>query len=57
MFFWRNAAMPASVRKVRGGYSVRTPSGVKARRTTKKKAMAQKRLLNAVKHGWQPTGK
>jgi len=50
--------MPASVRKVNGGYSVRTPGGVKAKRTTKKKAMAQKRLLNAVEHtSWQPTGK
>lgn len=49
--------MPVKVSKVKGGYSVRTPGGVKAKRTTKKKAMSQRRLLNAVEHGWKPTGK
>jgi hypothetical protein len=29
---------------------VRTPGGVKAKHTTKAKAEAQKRLLNAVEH-------
>jgi len=48
--------MPVKVRKARGGYSVKTPGGVKAKKTTKKKAIAQKRLLNAVEHGWRPTG-
>ena len=47
--------MPVKVRKVKGGYQVRTPGGVKAKRTTKKKAAKQKRLLNAVEHGWRPT--
>ena len=49
--------MPVKVRKTNGGYTVRTPGGVKAKKTTKKKAMAQKRLLNAVEHGWKPTGR
>jgi len=48
--------MPVKVTKT-DGYSVRTPGGVKAKKTTKKKAEAQKRLLNAVEHGWKPTGK
>jgi hypothetical protein len=47
--------MPVSIRKGRGGYSVRTPGGVKAKKTTKKKAEAQKRLLNAIEHGWKPS--
>jgi hypothetical protein len=55
--------MPVSVRKTPSGrYSVRThPPGeeshLKAKHTTKKKAMAQRKLLNAVEHGWRPTGK
>ena len=49
--------MPVSVRKVKGGYRVSTPHGTKAKHTTKAKAMKQKRLLNAVEHGWKPTGK
>ena len=49
--------MPVKTRKVKGGYQVRTPGGVKAKKTTKKKAEAQKRLLNAVEHGWEPTGR
>lgn len=48
--------MPATIRKV-DGYSVRTPGGVKAKRTSLRKAVAQKRLLQAVEHGWKPTGK
>ena len=47
--------MPARIRRVKGGYSVRTPNGVHAKKTSKKKAMAQKRLLNAIDHGWKPT--
>lgn len=43
--------MPVTVKKKKGGgYSVRTPGGVKAKKTTKKKAEAQKRLLNAIEH-------
>ncbi|PNX51508.1 MAG: hypothetical protein BV458_11440 [Thermoplasmata archaeon M9B2D] len=49
--------MPVKVKKVKGGYRVSTPHGTKAKKTTKKKAEAQKRLLNAVEHGWKPTGK
>jgi hypothetical protein len=50
--------MPVSIRKTaKGKYKVSTPSGTKAKGTTKKKAESQKRLLNAVEHGWTPTGK
>ena len=49
--------MPVKVEKVKGGYRVSTPGGVKARRTTKANAKKQKRLLYAVEHGWKPTGK
>jgi hypothetical protein len=49
--------MPVKIRKVKGGFRVSTPGGIKAKRTTKKKAEAQKRLLNAIEHGWKPTGK
>lgn len=48
--------MPVKIRKRRkGGFTVRTPRGVKAKRTTKKKAMKQARLLRAIDHGWKPT--
>lgn len=50
--------MPVKVRRTKKGcYRVSTPHGTKAKCTTKKKAMAQKRLLNAVEHGWKPTKK
>ena len=52
--------MPVRVAKVKGGkYQVKTPGGVKAKGTTKAKAAAQQRLLNALEHnpGWKPTGK
>ena len=49
--------MPVKIRKV-DGYRVTTPHGVKAKHTTKAKAEAQERLLNAVEHSdWRPTGK
>ena len=48
--------MPVRIRKV-NGFQVKTPGGIKAKNTTKKKAESQKRLLNAVEHGWKPTGK
>ena len=48
--------MPVRITKV-DGFRVSTPSGVKAKNTTRKKAKAQKRLLNAVEHGFEPTGK
>ena len=40
--------MPATVRKKDGKFEVRTPSGVKAKGTTLRKAKAQQRLLNAI---------
>jgi hypothetical protein len=50
--------MPVKVTKTGPGtYKVSTPNGVHAKGTTKTKAEAQKRLLNAVDHGWKPTKK
>lgn len=49
--------MPVKVKKKGGKYQVSTPHGVKAKGTTKAKAAKQKRLLNAVEHGWKPTKK
>ena len=49
--------MPVTVKKVGKKYQVSTPNGVKAKGTSKEKAEAQERLLNAVEHGWKPTGK
>ena len=48
--------MPVTVRKTDGHYSVKTPNQTHAYSTTRKKAEAQARLLNAVDHGWHPTG-
>lgn len=47
--------MPVSIKKTDGKYRVSTPSGVKAKSTTKEKAKAQSNLLRAVEHGWKPT--
>ena len=49
--------MPASIKKVGKKFQVRTPNGVHAKGTTKAKAKAQQRLLNAVDHGFVPTGR
>jgi hypothetical protein len=51
--------MPVKVTKNKGGtYKVTTPGGVKSKGTSKAKAEAQERLLNAVEHSdWEPTGK
>lgn len=50
--------MPVTIKpKGQRGYTVITPSGVKSKNTTKEKAERQKRLLNAIDHGWKPTGK
>jgi len=46
--------MPTKIRKAGNKYRVTTPNGVKAKGTTKEKAKAQKRLLDAVEHGWEP---
>lgn len=49
--------MPVTIRKKKSGrYQVSTPSGVKAKGTTKEKALRLKRLIQAVKHGFKPTG-
>jgi hypothetical protein len=55
--FSKEENMPYRVSKVKGGYSVRSPHGVKAKRTTRPKAEAQVRLLRAIKHGFKPTGR
>jgi len=47
--------MPVKIKKVKGGYRVSTPKGVKAKKTTKAKAKKLRRLLNAIDHGWKPT--
>ncbi len=49
--------MPVKVSKSGGKYRVSTPSGVKAKGTTLRKAKAQQRLINAVEHGWKPRKK
>ena len=50
--------MPAKIKKTSGGkYQVKTPNAVHAKGTTKGKAVKQQRLLNAIDHGWKPTGK
>ncbi len=46
--------MPYSIRKEDGFYSTHGPSGTHAKRTTKKKAEAQLRLLRAIEHGLKP---
>lgn len=46
--------MPVTITKVKGGFRVRTPGGVKAKRTTLRKAKRLRRLLNAIKHGFKP---
>lgn len=50
--------MPYTVRKKKGdGYSVSSPHGVKAKGTSKAKALAQVRLLRGVEHGMVPRKK
>jgi hypothetical protein len=47
--------MPVTMKNIPGGQvQVSTPGGIKAKATSFQKAMAQKRLLNAVEHGWTP---
>lgn len=46
--------MPEKITKVRKGYRVSTPGGVKAKHTTKAKAEAQVRLLRGIEHGMVP---
>lgn len=48
--------MPAKITKTKNGkYKVSTPNGTHAKGTTKAKAKAQQRLLNAIDHGFRPT--
>ena len=50
--------MPVKLKSVgKGKVQVRTPGGIKAKAATPANAAKQKRLLNAVEHGWKPTGK
>lgn len=50
--------MPVTVRKKKSGkYTVRTPNQVHAKDTTLENALLQKKLLNALEHGWKPKGK
>jgi len=47
--------MPVKIKSAgKGKVTVSTPGGVKAKSTTPAKAEKQKRLLNAVEHGWTP---
>lgn len=49
--------MPVRLKKLDGGkVRVSTPNMVHAKGTSFQKAKAQERLLNAVEHGWHPTG-
>ena len=49
--------MPVKLTKLPSGkVRVSTPGGTKAKGTTPAKAKAQARLINAVEHGWKPTG-
>jgi hypothetical protein len=49
--------VPVTTIKTKGGFMNRTPGGIKGQGMTKKNAVAQKRLLNAVDHGWKPSQK
>lgn len=49
--------MPEKMTKTDGGYQVKGPHGVHMKHGTKENAQAQMNLLNAVEHGWKPTGK
>lgn len=49
--------MPVAIRKISGGYQVKTPNGVHSKHTTLAKAKKQQRFLNAIEHGWKPKKK
>lgn len=49
--------MPVKIKKVKGGYRVSTPGGTKAKKTTLAKAKKQRRLINAIEHGFKPKKK
>ena len=46
--------MPYSMSSTNGGYTVRSPHGTKAKKTSKRKAESQIKLLNAIEHGFVP---
>jgi hypothetical protein len=49
--------MPVSMTKLKSGkVRVSTPNGVKSKGSTPANAKRQRNLLNAVEHGWKPTG-
>lgn len=49
--------MPVSLTKLPSGQvRVSTPNMVHAKGTSMANALKQRRLLNAVEHGWKPTG-
>jgi len=49
--------MPVKLKKLKSGkVRVSTPGGVKNKGSTPANAERQKHLLNAVEHGWKPTG-
>ena len=47
--------MPYTMRKTGGGFQVASPHGIKAKKTTKKRAQRQLNLLRGIKHGWKPS--
>lgn len=51
--------MPVTIEREKGGkgFKTSTPGGTKGRHMTKRDAEAQKRLLNAIDHGWKPDRK
>lgn len=49
--------MPVTIEKNDGKYTVKAPGGVKAKGTTLRNAKRQKRLLQAIDHGWEPDKK
>lgn len=49
--------MPVKIRKIKGGYQVSTPSGITAKKTTLKKAEAQKKIIDAADAGHPFAGK
>jgi len=49
--------MPVKIKKVNGAYQVSTPNGIKAKHTTLKKALAQKKIIDAADAGHPFAGK
>jgi hypothetical protein len=49
--------MPYKITPNKGNYKVTSPSGVRAKGTTKTKARRQVNLLEGIEHGWKPSRK